>query len=1419
MAADDGSHVLRQWLAHQFSPSVLVLTTPKAEEACRKNGVDFCDLVRPFAHVSGINVGVQIGEAMAYVRNFSVNLVRPNELTPRNPDDVLARVVERMDYVEGRGTPWYDEDFRSQYFRFLGPSDHEFLLHPIACLSVISSADPEPVKALSVPPGRLPPLFRENFVDSNIHTCYVLVHDRREQSDAQMEAVFQKMKEAYGIQYCKLLRINSVAPSDNAPPLPDMWVDSSARRWTETAAMVAAQPHVSQPSAQPGPAEIQTPAAPMQVVVRDQTSDAPPSLFGACLSPEDRGQLDAFMRDFILKNLLPFMDRRVQLLNTQVEANRRGVKNSIRAWWGRKPKALDQTATASYPLSTVESQIRQLADFQFFLRHYELALANYRLVSGDFKNDHAQKHHAGSLEMIGLCLFMLDQGRRECIESLDLAYNAYLRSGNKHLAARVTVLEADIHRSRGLHKESALILLRCSGQENSDLRAALWIEQAAFAFMRLPTPGVRKFAFHLVLAGHRYSQANQRRHSSRCYMLAGNGFENKGWSLIEDHINFTLGRLCAHLGDIEHAVQYFVKLLGDSQQPVQRQTTFLKEFMFLVKALLGEQPQLIPNLPLPRVCTDQVMVYLRDSPTDNSPEWDQLRFSFSQTNPSHKTVRLPLFLLTAPCCVMWEEVYVDIEVSNPMQIPIDVTECRLICDMEPTGSIISSSTPNLAALDLTLPSPNKPLAKQLSLLKRKAAKATHRRTQSSVPNEMQHSVDQENQDAGQADHAEEADADDDGTAEPELGDAAVTEVSHMAAPVAPPMMFEVETQDIKLAPTETKRLRLFVRPRVEGTLHIRGLEFKLGGVAPGKCNFVLKGQRLNKTKAHRQSEVYEEDKRTTIKVVPAMPLLDVQFTDFPMQLLEGEHHKVIMTMTNRGHQPACSVKLRMSHPDFFVLGATEHVSSPQPGPWGHIPISEGRTLRRLDSLLLAMPTRLDPGESVSLPIWLRGRRAGRHQFRFLFCYDSDTRHKDLPYRFCRKVAYTEVLPAVSVQPFTRGSSSRSNEYLLGLEVSNTHDVSEFMLRQVSCLSSAWSVEPLSFNEAGEDQAPPEFILQPRQSRTYLFRLLPVDPSHRLRSRSNSMEALPAVPTDAPSIAHTHGHTQHTAQVEDTVLEERPRVADVPFYGSAINASVPPLSVFYHIDKTYKPPPTIDLSVAGERAMAWAALSAPKKKEVAALPIPKCPSLDLMLLWQCNDHYGQVNVCNIRLAPETSHLLATNVSTLSVPSAPTTFSTATATSTMPPLESPAAPVAIPVRPLSAVGGHTIGPIKFVLTSARRMIHDFSSGLICEVPVTLSLFNPLTTSADFYVETLQPTERDLSLPGTSATSQYVWAGATRSHTHQLQPQQRIDITLLACFTSAGVFNVNRLRIGVKAMQHLSTEVHFLPYPHYISLEQST
>ena len=65
-------------------------------------------------------------------------------------------------------------------------------------------------------------------------------------------------------------------------------------------------------------------------------------------------------------------------------------------------------------------------------------------------------------------------------------------------------------------QESAMSYVRMTN-EAKDLRSALLLEQAAYCYLMCNPPLVRKYAFHIILSGYRFSKSGQKKHSSRAY--------------------------------------------------------------------------------------------------------------------------------------------------------------------------------------------------------------------------------------------------------------------------------------------------------------------------------------------------------------------------------------------------------------------------------------------------------------------------------------------------------------------------------------------------------------------------------------------------------------------------------------------------------------------------------------------------------------------------------------------------------------------------------------------------------------------------------------------------------------------------------------------------------------------------------------
>lgn len=87
-------------------------------------------------------------------------------------------------------------------------------------------------------------------------------------------------------------------------------------------------------------------------------------------------------------------------------------------------------------------------------------------------------------------------------------------------ATRAAILSTECLKNLNQFSDSAMQYIRMTS-EDSDLRSALLLEQAAYCFIVAKSSSkARKYAFHMILAGHRFSKAGQRKHSLRCYKQA-----------------------------------------------------------------------------------------------------------------------------------------------------------------------------------------------------------------------------------------------------------------------------------------------------------------------------------------------------------------------------------------------------------------------------------------------------------------------------------------------------------------------------------------------------------------------------------------------------------------------------------------------------------------------------------------------------------------------------------------------------------------------------------------------------------------------------------------------------------------------------------------------------------------------------------
>lgn len=201
-------------------------------------------------------------------------------------------------------------------------------------------------------------------------------------------------------------------------------------------------------------------------------------------------------------------------------------------------------------------------------------------------------------------------------------------------------------------------------------------------------------------------------------------------------------------------------------------------------------------------------------------------------------------------------------------------------------------------------------------------------------------------------------------------------------------------------------------PHQTGELRIVGISFHLGTVQTdvpkssipntlsvrGKQKLEVQGPRLNNTKEEKASKMYGPDRRLDLVIQQEMPQLQVSFCQFPLTLLCGEVHAIMLQFTNIGSSPLHKLKVGSSNPEFFTLGS--HGEMPKfPSVYqetANVPNSSStceyssKVTSDVSCVVdIALPNGvLQPKNTLSVPAWIRGNDIGGvHEAHFMFYYE------------------------------------------------------------------------------------------------------------------------------------------------------------------------------------------------------------------------------------------------------------------------------------------------------------------------------------------------------------------------------------------------------------------------------------------------
>lgn len=667
--ADPAKTTLGRMLTEHITPVVMVLPTPLVEQACQKNGLSFVDLLSPFSAFDNIDVPVRTANDQPYrIKKFNLRLFYSSDI--RRPEFETAKAwlnkvvteagekdenhkiseLHKNDNIlpipESEALPSWFQIFNQELIQASSFSDHEAFDHPVACLLVVSSNDEAPINKFVdlFNTNKLPSLLNDGAMDPKILKHYIILHDNQDGPPEKASKILSEMKNTYGSNECELLCINSSQ---------GVSVEGLVNPWSSCK-----------------------------------------SIKEHFLDTNDIDQIKVFMQELTTKHIIPHMEQKIRALNQQVSATRKGFRNQIKNLWWRKGKedTPDTPDGPAYTFSSTESQIRVLGDYAFMLRDYDLALSNYRLISTDYKLDKSWKRYAGVQEMMALAYFMLDQARKEAEYCMESAFTTYLKLGlrGQQNAIRCGLWWAEMLKARDQYKEAASVYFRVSGEE--PMQSAVMLEQASYCYLFSVPQMLRKYGFHLILSGDSYKKCDQMKHAIRTYKTALSVFKGTSWGLIKDHIHFQLGKWFALLGMFDVAIEHMLEILACTHQSKAAQELFLGDFLELVQKT-GKTFE-VCRIRLPVVKLPSLRVVFEDHRTYGSPAaigvresiWKSLEEDMIPSLSTAKSNWLELHTKLVPkkskqsnICVAGEAIKIDIGFTNPLQIPILISNVSLMC--------------------------------------------------------------------------------------------------------------------------------------------------------------------------------------------------------------------------------------------------------------------------------------------------------------------------------------------------------------------------------------------------------------------------------------------------------------------------------------------------------------------------------------------------------------------------------------------------------------------------------------------------------------------------------------------------------------------------------------------------------------------
>ncbi|KAJ2160954.1 hypothetical protein GGF46_001874 [Coemansia sp. RSA 552] len=1073
----------REFAAKTFCPRILVLGSSSIDDACAVNSCrTFADLLAPFGQDVSTQITIQDGQGAPYfLDRVSVKFVtdfkieRQRQRNRGEIDKLVQREAMAVDgkndvpFMSSRGidgdavaagdvnawTPWYTV-FRQQWVAETQPSEHESFLHPVACVLVASGSEEDPVATLRSLQSQavVQRAQSQGFNASSLLVYYLLVHDGRDQGVLQtIDQKFDQVRRAFG-QNSSLLKINS-----SAEPAEDADMASHSKISTIWSSNLAAT-HPLSPSA-------------------DVT-------YGSMLTMRDVAALRDAVKQIMVRSVVPHMQYMIRVLSDQTANQRRGLTGRLfsagRRYFGASTKTSSTLTGVDgdtyFRYDSPEAQMRKLADYSFMLKDFRFAQSVYQVARRDFQSEKAWKCYAGAQEMVGVCKLMLEvhATKAEFDTNFEDAVAVYLHKTHvpcQHLAVRCTIIYYELLRHHKLYSFAPPALLRIPPSFGA--LYALAAEQAAFAYLQFPRrPELRKFSFYAMVAGQAYRTAGVGALAHRCLRMVHMSMGTSVYHSSKpsaDKSDSAVGGEGTESSELPAAKwpaidSYINHELGRQCMEERSYNEALDHFM----ALMSDDQ--IPAKLQSKYLQELLQLFLEGSDGGSQQSDKPLELSIPTIDPLMTRILMSPELEGEDGVFSWradgsapasqQDDGANTATSRCCSVGEDVAVLLVVKNPLTVGITLNSFT---LECDFT------------------AADGTD----------------------------------------------------------APSPAFDVSTADaVILEGGQASMVTVTVTPHCAGSLEVRGARFLLCDILPVYKPLVLPGRRLNETKEQRVTPTYSPDARLGFRVDQNFPRVEAVLGDFPDTLMSGSMHCASIRLTNRSSTPCQNIALWMSHPSFFDVRSPHSPDDDADAQPIYIRTDSIQTTKKVEvanvlrdcslfilagqavstdtqaPYVLKPADSLGPGESLTVPVWIRGDRVGAHTLSMLVGTSTTQETRTLAAGGGCKMRTRKfevdlvVTPSLRVNAFVRPSMRNPSERILGIEIENMQTNLDIQLVQTTFSSGYYELVPLRIDRGSDDGEAQTIRVESRQTVNLMYRAQPFRKTEDDRDESQPAPELFAI---------------------------------------------------------------------------------------------------------------------------------------------------------------------------------------------------------------------------------------------------------------------------------------------------------------------